>query len=48
MTNLELNDAIAPLLGYPADREARTFEQDEAIRDYKNAAFERMCPSRAD
>lgn len=47
MTNLELNDAIAPLLGYPADRDARTADQDQAIRDYKNAAFERACPARA-
>jgi len=47
MTNLELNDAIAPILGFPADRKARTPEQDDAIRNYKNAAFERKCPSRA-
>lgn len=47
MTNLELNDAIAPLLGYPADRDSRTSEQDQAIREYKNAAFERACPARA-
>lgn len=47
MTSLELNDALAPLLGFPADRDARSFEQDEAIRDYKNAAFERECPARA-
>lgn len=47
MTNLELNDAIAPVLGYPADRDARTPEQDQAIRDFKNAAMQRMCPSRA-
>lgn len=47
MTNLELNDALAPILGYPADRDTRTYEQDEAIRAYKNAAFERACPARA-
>jgi hypothetical protein len=47
MTNLELNDAIAPLLGFPADRDARTYDQDDAIRAYKNAAFERECPARA-
>lgn len=47
MSNLELNDAIAPILGFPADRDARTFDQDEAIREYKNAAFLRACPARA-
>ncbi|WP_307323856.1 hypothetical protein [Microbacterium sp. SORGH_AS_0862] len=47
MTNLELNDAIAPLLGFPADRDQRTYDQDDAIRAYKNAAFERECPARA-
>lgn len=47
MTNLELNDALAPLLGYPADRDARTSDQDDAIREYKNAGFERACPARA-
>lgn len=47
MSNLELNDAIAPLLGYPSNRKARTPEQDDAIREYKNAAFERACPARA-
>ncbi|MBN7792448.1 hypothetical protein [Microbacterium esteraromaticum] len=47
MSNLELNDAIAPMLGYSADRDDRTFEQDEAIREHKNAAFERACPERA-
>ena len=47
MTNLELNDAIAPMLGYPADRDLRTFEQDQAIREHKNAAFLRACPARA-
>lgn len=47
LSNLELNDALAPILGYPADREQRTTEQDDAIRAYKNAAFERACPSRA-
>ncbi|WP_323985863.1 hypothetical protein [Microbacterium plantarum] len=47
MTNLELNDALAPLLGYPAHRDARTSDQDDAIREYKNAAFERACPARA-
>ncbi|AQY02026.1 hypothetical protein [Microbacterium foliorum] len=47
MTNLELNDAIAPMLGYSADRDSRSAEQDEAIRAYKNAAFERACPARA-
>jgi hypothetical protein len=47
LTNLELNDALAPLLGYPADRDSRTFEQDEAIREHKNAALSRECPARA-
>lgn len=47
MTNLELNDALAVVLGYPGDRDARSFEQDDAIRDYKNAAFKRACPARA-
>ncbi|QXT62257.1 hypothetical protein [Tessaracoccus palaemonis] len=47
LTNLELNDAIAPLLGFPADRDERTYDQDEAIRDYKNEAFRRECPARA-
>jgi len=47
MTNLQLNDAIAVMLGYPGDRDARSYEQDDAIRDYKNAAFERACPARA-
>ncbi len=47
LTSLELNDALAPLLGYSADRDLRTYEQDDAIRAYKNAAFERACPARA-
>ncbi|MCB2177561.1 MAG: hypothetical protein KQH57_17265 [Actinomycetales bacterium] len=47
MTNLELNDAIAPLLGYSPTRRNRTVEQDDAIRAYKNAAFARACPERA-
>jgi hypothetical protein len=47
LTNLELNDALAPLLGFPADRDARTPDQDEAIREYKNTAFLRGCPARA-
>lgn len=47
LTNLELNDAIALLLGFPADRDERTYDQDEAIRDYKNEAFLRECPARA-
>lgn len=47
MTNLELNDAIAPLLGFSPVRDDRTFEQDDAIRAYKNAAFTRVCPARA-
>lgn len=47
LTNLELNDALAPLLGFPADRDARTTTQDDAIREYKNAAFLRECPARA-
>lgn len=47
MTNLELNDALAPLLGFPPDRGARTLEQDDAIRAHKNAAFARGCPERA-
>lgn len=47
LSNLELNDALAPMLGYPASRDARTSDQDEAIRFYKNAAFGRACPERA-
>lgn len=47
MSNLELNDAVALVLGYPGDRDLRTFDQDDAIRDYKNAAFQRACPGRA-
>lgn len=47
MTNLQLNDAIAVILGYPGDRDARSYEQAAAIRDYKSAAFERACPARA-
>lgn len=47
LSNLELNDALAPMLGYPANRDARTSDQDEAIRSYKNAAFSRACPARA-
>ena len=47
LTNLELNDALAPLLGFPAERDLRTFDQDEAIRAHKNAAFLRACPARA-
>ena len=47
LTNLELNDALAPLLGYPADRRSRTDTQNQAIRDYKNAALKRACPARA-
>lgn len=47
LTNLELNDAIAPLLGFSPVRDDRTIEQDDAIRAYKNAAFTRACPERA-
>lgn len=47
LTNLELNDAIAPLLGFSPDRDARTSHQDDAIREHKNAAFLRACPARA-
>jgi hypothetical protein len=47
LTNLELNDALAPQLGFPADGDARTVEQDDAIKAYKNAAFARACPERA-
>lgn len=47
LTNLELNDALAPMLGFSADRDSRTFEQDETIRAYKNEAFLRECPARA-
>lgn len=47
LSNLELNDALAPVLGYPSDRDLRSSDQDEAIRSYKNAAFERACPARA-
>lgn len=46
LSNLELNDAIAPLLGYPSSRDDRTVEQDDAIRAYKDAAFARACPER--
>lgn len=46
MTNLDLNDAIAPLLGYSPVRDERTVDQDDAIRRYKNAAFARACPER--
>ena len=46
MTNLELNDALAPLLGFSPGRSARTPDQDDAIRAHKNAAFERACPER--
>lgn len=46
LTSLELNDALAPLLGYSAVRDLRSAEQDEAIRAHKNAAFERACPER--
>jgi hypothetical protein len=47
LTNLELNDALAPLLGFPAARDDRSVEQDDAIRAYKNSAFARACPERA-
>tara|TARA_B100000378_G_scaffold207577_1_gene170697 strand:- start:347 stop:829 length:483 start_codon:yes stop_codon:yes gene_type:complete len=47
LTNLELNDAIAPLLGLPSDRDDRTAADDDEIREYKNAAFLRECPERA-
>jgi len=47
ITSLELNDALAPMLGYSAERDARTPEQDDAIRAYKNDAFNRACPERA-
>ena len=46
ITNLELNDAIAPLLGYSPARDQRTVDQDDAIRSYKNGAFARACPKR--
>jgi len=46
LTNLELNDAIAPLLGFSPVRRDRTVEQNDAIRGYKNAAFSRACPER--
>lgn len=46
LTNLELNDAIAPLLGFSSVRDERTLAQDDAIRAYKNAAFTRACPNR--
>lgn len=48
LTNLDLNDALAPILGYPAERAARTIEQDDAIRAHKNAVFRRTCPERAE
>ena len=47
LSNLELNDLVALLLDYPADRDLRTSEDDEAIRAYKNEAFLRECPERA-
>jgi hypothetical protein len=47
LTNLELNDAIAPLLGFPAVRGDRSIEENDAIRAYKNEAFGRACPERA-
>jgi hypothetical protein len=47
LTNLELNDAIAPLLGFSPVRRDRTVDQNDAIRAYKNAAFSRACPQRA-
>lgn len=46
MTDLELNDAVAPLFGFPAERRSRTYEETEKIRAYKNAAFSRECPER--
>lgn len=46
LTNLEVNDALAPLLGFSADRDVRTFDQTEAIREHKNLAFSRACPER--
>lgn len=46
MTNLELNDAIAPLLGFSPVRRERTVEQKDVILKYKNAAFSRACPGR--
>lgn len=46
LTNLELNDALAPMLGFSADRDLRSFDEDEAIREYKNDAFSRTCPER--
>ncbi|TGO04414.1 hypothetical protein SERN_2007 [Serinibacter arcticus] len=47
MSSLELNDALAPLLGFSGDRNKRIPGEDEEIREYKNAAFERACPERA-
>lgn len=47
LTSLELNDALAPLLGFPADRDLRTPTQDDAIRTHKTDAFTRACPERA-
>lgn len=47
LTGRELDDAMAPLLGFAADRDLRTPAQDDEIRDYKNAAFMRACPERA-
>jgi hypothetical protein len=47
LTNLELNDALAPLLGFAPDRRLRSPDQDQAIRDHKTAAFLAECPERA-
>lgn len=47
LTSLELNDALAPLLGFAADSDLRTPDQDDAIRTHKNDAFTRACPARA-
>lgn len=44
MSSLELNDALAPDLGYSADRNMRTNEQTEQIREYAEAAFLLACP----
>lgn len=47
MTSLELNDALAPLLGISPDREVRSVHEDDVIRAHKNAAFTRACIERA-
>lgn len=47
VTNLELDDLVAPLLGLPASAALRTAAQDDLIRTYQDDAFLRACPARA-